>query len=94
MKTLTLKASTNKDALFPNIAALNGYPPQRRFIGWQFDATIGECGGWVRKSESETVPYHDDYVKAVREGDLEAADEQTATLCGVSFTKNISKKDK
>ena len=84
-KTLNLMASIDKDALYPNIAALNGYPPQRRFIGWTFDATIGEAGGWIRKTELETVPYHNDYVKAVKEGDLLAADEQTAILCGVSF---------
>lgn len=94
-KTLTLKASPDKDALFPNIAAQSSSNPQCRFIGWNYDPTIGEAGGWIRKSEPETVPYHNDYVKAVKEGDLVAADEQTAILCGVSFmTQNISKKDK
>ena len=84
-RTLRVKASPDRDSLVANIDALYANPPQRRFIGWQYDSTLGEAGGWTRKEEPEELPYKHEYVKAVKEGDLVPADQETATMCGVKF---------
>lgn len=93
-KTLNVYAAPNHDALVPNIDALATNPPQRRFVGWQYNADVGEAGGWERKSEPETVTYYNDYIKAVKDGDLIPADEQTAQMCGVPWTKKVHKEVK
>ena len=93
-KTLTVFASQEKDALVPNIQALSANPPQRRFVGWKYNPEAGEAGGWERKSEPETIPYHNDYVKAIKEGDLLPADKQTAYLCGIPWESRKSNQDK
>ena len=90
-KKLALYASPTKDVLFPNIAALSA--SQRRFVGWQYSASVGEAGGWIRKTEPDIVAYDNDYLKAVRDGDLVAADFETAQLCGVAFFADIKKVD-
>lgn len=85
-KNLLVRASS-KNTLVPNLDALNANPPQRRFIGWLFNETLGDAGGWDKKQEPESIPYKQEYVQAVKEGDLEPADEETAILCGVVFNK-------
>ena len=92
-KTLAVYASQDKDYLVPNIDALMGSPPVRRFIGWQYNPDLGEAGGWERKLEPETVTYYYDYVKAVKEGDLVPADEQTAKICGVPWVQKKAQKE-
>jgi len=82
-KFLKVMASEETDALFSNLEALLASPPSRRYVGWKFNAEVGEAGGWERKEEPETLPYRHEYVKAVREGDLVPADKETAKLCGV-----------
>lgn len=84
-KLLKVMASKETNALFANLEALLASPPMRRYIGWKFNAELGEVGGWERKTEPETLPYRHEYVKAVREGDLAPADKQTAKLCGVAW---------
>ena len=63
------------------------------FVGWQYSASVGEAGGWIRKTEPDIVAYDNDYLKAVRDGDLVAADFETAQLCGVAFFADIKKVD-
>ena len=84
-KTLRVKAAIDKNALVANIDGLYATPPQRRFIGWRYDPNLGEAGGWVRTGIEE-LPYKHEYVKAVREGDLLPADQETANVCGVQFS--------
>lgn len=64
----------------------------RRFVGCRFDQSIGAKdakgipqGGFVSLERDVKVPYRAEYVQAVKEGDLEAADIETARLCKVSF---------
>ena len=69
----------------------------RRFVGRRMDRTLGhdevnpetgqtvKTGGWPSTGEAEDVPYCAEYVFAVRDGDVWAADEATAKICGVPF---------
>jgi hypothetical protein len=40
---------------------------------------------WVPTGEVEEVRPHNDLIKACKDGDLWAADEATALVCGVAF---------
>jgi hypothetical protein len=91
-QVLKVFAAQDHDALITNIDALNSKPIQRRFVGWIYNADVGEAGGWERKLEPETIPYHNDYVKAIKAGDLIPADEKTAQLCGIPWTNKKSSK--
>lgn len=89
-KKLKLRANIGREAMYPNIDALKA--GKRRFIGW--DLVKVEEGGKVRfglqfKTEVEEVSYHSDYVRAVKLGDLEAADQETADLCGVQYVGSV-----
>lgn len=88
-RTLKVLAAPDRISLVANIDALYAVPPQRRFIGWNYDAALGEAGGWVRKEEPEELPYKHEYVKAIKEGDLIPADAETAHICGLQFSKQI-----
>lgn len=86
----TLKVKAVPGALQPNFEAFEA--GVRRFIGWKFDASLGEVdkkgkpsGGFVALPDGETVPYRAEYVKAVKKGMLTPVDEETASLCGVIF---------
>lgn len=71
----------------------------RRFVGRKHDRTLGfpdkdingnvfMSGGWPPShgpAEPDAVPSRAEYVSAVRDGDLWAADEATAKHCGVKF---------
>ena len=62
-----------------------------RFVGRKLIVVDGAAAFEANK-DPETVPYHPDYERAVREGDLEAADQATADMCGVPFKGAASKK--
>ena len=57
----------------------------KRFIGRVFDASAGQGGGWAPVETPVTVPDRAEYRQAVREGDLLAADQETAKLCQVPW---------
>ena len=72
----------------------------KRFVGRRHDPSIGtpyidehgrSCmsGGWVSLEDAEEVvssrEHLADYMRHVKDGDCEAADEATAALCGVRF---------
>lgn len=71
----------------------------RRFVGRKHDRTLGAAfrdetgaemrqGGWPpshHPDEADELPYRAEYVQAVKDGDLWAADTETAALCGVKF---------
>ncbi len=67
-----------------------------RFIGRRHDATIGHegrdengnkfmSGGWPSTGLPQEVPARGEYLTACKDGDLWAADEETAKYCGVKF---------
>lgn len=58
----------------------------RRYIGRQFDGSLGPAGGWVPSKEPVVIPDRPEYRQAIREGDLIAADQSTASICGVGFS--------
>ncbi len=69
-----------------------------RFVGRKLDKTIGESiveplsgetfrqSAFVPVSEPETIPNIAEYRKAVKYGDLEPADKETALICGVPWS--------
>ena len=80
-KVLTVYASDN-GSLVVNIAALEANI--RRFVGRVYDE---EVKGFVKKSEPETLAYKHEYRQAVIDGDLVAANQETADICGVKFNQ-------
>lgn len=90
-KTLRVKAVDGK--LQPNFEAFEA--GVRRFVGWSYDPTIGEVddkgapqGGFVMLA-SDSVPCRAEYIQAVKQGDLEVLDQESATLCGVRFAAPV-----
>lgn len=79
----TLKVFTSGRAMVTDHKALSS--GVRRYIGRQYDPTLGKAGGWVPNEEPQEIENSADYRQAVREGDLLPADQETASLCGVSF---------
>ena len=72
----------------------------KRFIGRKWDPSFGDgkkiAGAWVPIAEPVEVPLYQEghahfeeakgeYIKCVQEGDLWAADAETAATCGVPF---------
>ena len=55
----------------------------RRFIGRQYDASVGVAGGWVPKEEISVIPFRAEYVQAIKDGDLSSDDSETLRLCGI-----------
>lgn len=58
----------------------------RRYIGRVFDATLGPAGGWPAVGDV-LIPYRTEYIRALRQGDLEAADADTAAIAGVALSE-------
>jgi len=65
---------------------------RKAFVGWTFDSTLGDgvstSGGFVRSESPVEVVAHsvdvlNQYKQHVLDGDLLAADDATAALCGV-----------
>ena len=54
----------------------------KRVIGRVFDA---ESGDWTSTGEAVEVPATHEFRQAVRDGELWAADEASAAICGVKF---------
>lgn len=81
--TDTLKVRASGAALVVNHEALEA--GARRFIGRTHDPKAGKNGGWPADAEPHTVPNRAEYQKSVQDGDLMAADEETAKACGVKF---------
>lgn len=57
----------------------------RRFIGRRFQEVLPGRWAWVPTGEPQAVEYSGDLAKACRDGDLWAADEETARACRVPF---------
>ena len=78
MAAITLRVRAKAPALCQNYEALES--GVKRFIGWKASPAGFEATGDV-----ESVPMRAEYVQAVKDGDLEAADDATATACGVAL---------
>ena len=73
----------------------------RRYIGRRLDMTLGGSyidsvtgqevrqAGWVPTDEVSEIPNLVEYRKAIKAGDLEAADKETADLCGVPWVAPV-----
>lgn len=81
-----LKVRAVGDALVQDYRAL---PHVRRYIGRKFDASLGDGeetkGGWLLLDQVVEVPDIAEYRHEVKCGNLQAADTQTASVCGVKF---------
>lgn len=90
MKKLKVKAVG--EALVQDYGAL---PQVRRYIGRKYDASLGDGeetkGGWLLLDEVVEVPNTHEYRHEVKLGNLQAADAQTASVCGVTFTEKQDK---
>lgn len=78
MKTLKVRAV--EESLVQDYKAMQD--GVRRFIGRKFDA---DAGGWILLECIVEVPNIAEYRHEIKQGNLIAADYQTATLCGVSL---------
>lgn len=64
----------------------SGANRERFFIGRRFTAQPGEDGDqYPITGEVEEVRYRAEYIKALKDGDLEPADAETAKAAGVKF---------
>lgn len=63
-----------------------------RFIGQKHDASVGKNGGYVRQDEPVEVKFCKEYLEELKAGTLLPADQETAKLAGVSFTKEKGNK--
>jgi hypothetical protein len=95
----TLKVKAVGDSPVQNYQAMQ--EGLRRYIGRVYDASllkydeeseevgkVSHKGGWILLDEVVEVPNTTEYRHEVKEGNLVAADEQTAMICGVKFNKD------
>lgn len=81
---IKLRLLARGSAMFPDLKAMEA--GARRFIGRRNDPSLGNAGGWVPHVDAVEVDTHfAEYQKAVRDGDLWPADEETARACNVEF---------
>ena len=80
-KTLCVRA--RGDALLQDYEAMDARV--KRFVGRKLVEVEPSKWGFVPTGESVSVPFRGEYVRAVQEGDLWAADAATAAACGVDF---------
>lgn len=62
--------------------------PRHRYVGREWDASLasdGVAGGWRPLAEPSEVPADPEFVRALRDGSLWAADAATAKRAGVAF---------
>ena len=81
MKKLRFHASG--DALVQNFDKLEA--GIKSFLGRKYMEVEPGLWGFVPTGGAEEVPYRAEYVKACKDGDLIAADAETAKACGVAF---------
>lgn len=98
MQKKTLRVKSSPQAMVTDFEALAA--KVRRYVGRSYDPTLGpidpetnkNVGGWPLKDGIDEIPYRPEYVQAVKEGDLIAADKATADMCGVPFQTDKAKK--
>lgn len=87
-----LKVKLNSKAMVPDFRALAA--GILRFVGRRHDPSIGEKdkdgvpqGGWVPTDEVIELDVCREYLDEIKSGALIPADEQTAWIAGVKFSK-------
>lgn len=78
-----LRVKAKGAALVPVYASVGSTP--RRYLGRVYDASLGAAGGWPSSGVVEVRDHFAEYRAHVRDGDLWAADEESAEACGVVF---------
>ena len=69
----------------PDPHGADASPQVRRIIGRRHEQVSPGRWAWVSTGKVESLAYHHDIAKAIRDGDLYAADEETARVCCVEF---------
>jgi hypothetical protein len=92
MKPSKLVVRASGLALVSDLEALEA--GVKRFVGRRLDPSVGVAGGWVLKEEVSELPVRAEYTQALKEGDLEAANKETADHAGVVFKSPKQAKDK
>lgn len=80
-----LRLRARGTACVPDPHGTERSPQIRRMIGRRHEQVTPGQWAWIPTREVEEIPYHHDIAKAVRDGDLEAVDDATATACGMAF---------
>ena len=86
MKVSTLLVRARGTALVPSLEHLSANP--RVFIGREWCVVDG-LAALKPSDEPVSIPARAEYVRAVKEGSLTAADEDTAKACGVEFELDL-----
>ena len=81
---IKLKVFSSDKSLIADLNTIGKLNIPRKFIGRVFDPAVN---GFVLKKEPEEIENRSEYINFVKQGDLIAADEQTANICGVNFNK-------
>lgn len=76
---MKLRVYSNPNSMVVDLVSL-APNMNRRFIGRTFDPSIGEAGAFVLTTEPQEIEDKPYYRKALRDGDLLPADDQTAKL--------------
>lgn len=84
MQPKTLRLLAKGEALLPIFEKMGS--GIRQFVGREYKEVEPGQWGFVPTSKSTEVPFRAEYVEAVRVGDADAADEETARACGVKWT--------
>ncbi len=72
-------------ACVPDPHGSDATPQRRRMVGRKHEQISPGQWAWVPLKNPDELSYHHDLLKAVRDGELWAADEATAAACGVPF---------
>lgn len=87
MNSKKLRFRARGTALVQNLQKLEANI--KSFIGRKFVEVSPGTHGFVPTGEAEEVAYYAEYVKACKDGDLWAADEETAAACGVELDESF-----
>lgn len=91
---MKLRVKARGSAMQPDFDAMR--EGHRRFVGRSLDRNYGEDKRWayVPTNEVHDIPAYAEYVRAIKEGDLWAADQETADYCGVKFDSRFGALEK
>ncbi len=81
-------------ACVPDPHGSDATPQRRRMVGRKHEQISPGQWAWVPLAKPDELGYHHDLIKAVRDGDLWAADEATAAACGVLFDSKFGEPTK
>lgn len=91
MPTTMLRVRARGDASVPNFERLE--QGVNCFIGRDFKEVEPGKHAFVPNDKVEEVPSRAEYLKALRDGDLEAADRATAEAAGIKLAPRAAAKD-